>query len=132
MPVMKVSDDLKWGKLVKSWATGGNYLDRPVPPIPTTITDLKRACEQIGLEIEIPEAVTSLVVVQQSENTKVLVLPPKALVEAMETELAQPNASYPIPLFYNKFYGTTLNVPADKVLEFHADRIGDYTIGQCG
>jgi hypothetical protein len=131
MPVMKVTDYAQWGKLVKSWATGTNYLDRPVPPIPTSIADLKKACEQIGVGIEIPEAVTGLVVVQQSENTKVLVLPPKALVEAVAEELAQPDADYPIPLFYDVYYGRTLDVPANKMADFHACRIGDYTINQC-
>ena len=39
---LEISDEILWGKLVKSWATGENYIvrGRPAPPIPRTLADL--------------------------------------------------------------------------------------------
>ena len=72
-----------------------------------------------------------LVVVVSSEEVFMIKLPSKSLVEATEKELGE-GASYPLPKFYDDFYtrfGTPLNIP-DKAskLDFHAGRIGDYSI----
>jgi hypothetical protein len=131
-----VDDDLKWGKLVKSWATGKNYFDinRPAPPLPRTLEDLKQQCADNGITAKIPDVHTGLTVVQSSKEILMIKLPSKALVEVTELEFAQ-GATYPFPKFYDDFYGTygsPLVLPdTQKKLDFHACRIGDYSIRMC-
>lgn len=132
--VVKPSDYVKWGKLVKAWATGdAKYLDgQPVPPVPRSVGEVRQACEDIGLEIEIPVSITGLVVIQQSKNTMVLFLPPKDLIKDAERELER-GGNYDVPLFYNEAYGNRPpNVAEGAKLSFHAGRIGDYSIAMCG
>jgi hypothetical protein len=58
-------------------------------------------------------------------------LPPKAMVEAAEQDM-EAGADYPIPKFYDEFYHTTLELADGKQkLDFHACRIGDYSIRNC-
>lgn len=131
-----VDDDIKWGKLVKSWATGKNYFDttKPAPPLPRTLDELKDQCAANGITVQIPAVHTGLTVVQSSKEILMIKLPSKALVEATELELAQ-GVPYPFPKFYDDFYasyGAPLVLPdAGKKLDFHAARIGDYSIRMC-
>lgn len=131
-----VSDEIAWGKLVKSWATGKSYFDGMAPPpLPRTLQDVRDQCAQIGITVSIPAMHKGLVVVVSSEEVFMIKLPSKSLVEATEKELGE-GASYPLPKFYDDFYtrfGTPLNIP-DKAskLDFHAGRIGDYSIRMCG
>ena len=47
------SDEVKWGKLVKSWATGKNYFGGASPiPLPRTLDELKLQCNEIGLTLK--------------------------------------------------------------------------------
>lgn len=128
---LSVSDYIKWGNLIKSWATGENRIGQPVPPIPRTIDELKQACESIGITITIPEIVTSLAVVQQGPTVKVLVLPPKEMIEAKEADL-KAGVAYPLPPEYSQIIDLPLEIPQARVLDFHALRIGDYTLTNCG
>ena len=134
----KTNDDVKWGKLVKSWATGKNYIDpsKPAPVLPRTLDDLKDQCAAVGLNVTIPAMHTGLVVVQSSKEILMIKLPSKALVEATEAEFEANGAAYPVPKFYDDFYaqfGAPLNLPnKNALLDFHAARIGDYSIRMCG
>ena len=134
----KVDDDIKWGKLVKSWATGTNYLEpaKPAPALPRTLDDLKEQCAKAGITVTIPSMHTGLVVVQSSKEILMIKLPSKALVEATEAEFESPGAAYPVPKFYDDFYtkfGSPLKPPTKAdLLNFHAARIGDYSIRMCG
>jgi hypothetical protein len=130
---MQISDDILWGKLVKSWATGQSYSPVAGPaPVPRTLAELHQQCQAIGLAITFPPAQKGLAVVQYSSDVVVLKLPPKDMVLATEAALGQPGATYPIPAFYDAFYGHQVNVPANRLLDFHAARIGDYSIRNCG
>jgi len=133
MDRIMIGDDLRWGKLVKSWATGKSYLGpgTSAPPVPRTVKDLKDQCKEFGIEITIPASITALAVMQYSGETLALRLPPKSLVEATEKELGKPNSVYPMPPFYDAVYGKTVPPTADK-LDLHACRIGDYVIRNCG
>ena len=133
----KVDDDVKWGKLVKSWATGKNYIDpaKPAPALPRTLDDLKAQCAAVGLAVTIPSMHTGLVVVQSSKEILMIKLPSKALLEATEHEFETAGAAYPDPKFYDDFYtrfGSPLTLPNKAtLLDFHAARIGDYSIRMC-
>lgn len=132
---LQISDDVLWGKLVKSWATGKNYVKPTDPPfaIPRTLDDLLKTAQGIGLTITFPDGMVGLAVVQYSAQTAVVKLPPKDMVEATEATLKQPGAVYPMPAFYSTFYQKPLPAaPADKLLDLHAARIGDYSIRNCG
>lgn len=133
---LEISDDVLWGKLVKSWATGTNYFVEhgPAIPIPRTLTELQAIVSSIpNLQVTFPDGMVGLAVMQYSPQTAVVKLPPKAMVEATEAQLNQPGAVYPMPKFYNTFFGTTLPAMAtDDLLRLHAARIGDYSIRNCG
>ena len=133
MDRIMIGDDLRWGKLVKSWATGKSYLGTgtSAPPIPRTVQELKDQCQPFGIAIKIPPAITGLAVMQYSAETLALRLPPKSLVEGTEAELGQQGSVYPMPAFYDALYSKPVPATANK-LDLHACRIGDYSIRNCG
>ena len=99
---LEISDDVLWGKLVKSWATGKNHIvsSRPAPPIPRTLPELFAQAADIGLRISFPDDMVALQIVQYSPETAVIKLPPKTMVEGTETELEMMDARYPMPQYY--------------------------------
>ena len=132
---LEISDDILWGKLVKSWATGENYIvrGRPAPPIPRTLTELLAQVADIGLRVSFPDGMVGLQIVQYSGQTAVIKLPPKPMVEATEAEFEAPDALYPMPHFYEEFFHAPLpKMDKAKLLDLHAARIGDYSIRNCG
>jgi hypothetical protein len=132
----RVDDDIKWGKLVKSWATGRNYFDqtKPAPALPRTLDELKQQCSAIGLSVTIPALHKGLAIVQYSAEVLAIKLPPKSMVDDAETELGR-GGDYEFPRMYNDFYtryGTPLRLPdLPSKMDFHAARIGEYSIGNC-
>jgi hypothetical protein len=140
-PRFQVSDEIKWGKLVKSWATGSNYMGTgpasdqpsgPPIPLPRTIPELVKLCSDLGITISIPDFHKGLVIIQSSEEIFSIRLPPKSMVEETEADMRAGNA-YVAPKFYDDFYDKQLVLGTmDKRFEFHAARIGDYSIRMCG
>lgn len=132
---LEIDNDILWGKLVKSWATGRNYVhpERDPIAIPRTLDDLMTIASEIGLNIRFPDGMVGLAVIQYSPQTAVVKLPPKAMVEGTEAKLSQPGAVYPMPKFYEDFFGATLPaLSRDELFDLHAARIGDYSIRNCG
>ena len=134
--IVPPGSELKWGLLVKSWATGKNYLAPGQPPIPLphTYEEFKTLCnEKLGLGLERPDWMHAIVFVQPSKAALTIRLPPKEIVEENEQEFAQSTLQYKIPAFYDQFYHAELDVPntLEAKLEFHALRIGDYSISMC-
>ena len=128
-----VNDEVKWGKLIKSFATGRNYLvEGGAPlPIPRTLEELKQLCQDVGLVIKMPDYHKGLVVIQSSEEVFSIRLPPKTMVDEMEAFLKQ-GGNYTVPHFYDAFYAKQLVLAdAEKKLDFHAARIGDYSVRMC-
>jgi hypothetical protein len=128
-----IRNELAWGKLVKSWATGDNYMGPGTtqPTIPRTLEELKKQCEQFDIGLELPSNITGLSVMQYSEETLALRLPPRSLVKKSEDGFKRnPGEAYPIPEFYDKFYGRTLPSTTDP-FDLHACRIGDYVVRNC-
>jgi len=134
---LEIGNDVLWGKLVKSWATGNNYVDpspgAPPIPIPRTLDELLATAYRIGLTITFPDGMVGLAVIQYSPQTVVIKLPPKAMVEETEAKLREPNAKYPMPQFYADFWRVPFPpLLPDQLLNLHAARIGDYSIRNCG
>lgn len=130
-----ISDDILWGKLVKSWATGKNYITptRPAPPVPRTRDELLAQAADVGLQITFPDGMVGLAVIKYSSQTAVIKLPPAEMVNATEDELKQEASVYPLPRFYEDFYRKPLpSLTVQQRLDLHAARIGDYSVRNCG
>lgn len=128
----------RWGKLIKTWATGRSYFADEVPsipieklPVPRSVDEVRSQAALVGAGLVVPQNVKGLAVVQYSPDTLVIRLPPKERIEAMEVKLkAGGSTTYSFPAFYEDFGGRNLSV--DERMEVHACRIGDYTISMCG
>jgi hypothetical protein len=127
-----------WGKLVKSWATGKNYLEgafpEGAPPRPSSdekgLEMLKAQCNRAGVGIKIPAAITTLKIIDSNESTMLIKLPLGQLIKEKEQQYQSDSASYTLPDFYKKVFGNVSPTITD-VLTFQAERIADYTIAQC-
>jgi hypothetical protein len=132
---LEISDDILWGKLVKSWATGDNYIspDRPAPKIPRSLEELLAQAADVGLTISFPDGMVGLAVLEYSPETALVKLPPEGMIRATEAEL-KAGDKYPMPRFYDDFYGRPLPPPKNlkDAMDLHAARIGDYSIRNCG
>jgi len=132
--LIRVDNDVLWGKLVRSWATGVNHVvpGQPAPKPPESLDDLKTQCQRAGIGITIPDFIKGLQLVRMPKDTLMLRIPAKELVEQAERDLKASNAKYPIPLYYDDAYGMSLNVPSpDERVKLQTCRIGDYSISMC-
>jgi len=187
MAMIADKHSLTWGRIVKSWATGLDYLATPpaqqpppagakiagkawaLPPlqpvnfqatvngsavqktIPGVLYLTMQECTALlnkagiptvdpsgNLNITYPPATTDVIIVQGNANTMVLRLPPKAVLQASEQNLLN-GGPYPTPTFYNALYsppnGPVISPAAPTtqagIMDLHANRIGDYTMGLC-
>jgi hypothetical protein len=154
---IKVGDHHVWGKLVKTWATGRNYIDHnateaaPIPtnletpprwPKPTSFKDFADQCIRANVGLFFDDGnktpVTGnedlgFVLLQATSNTSVLRLPAADKIAESEAELA--TIGYPLPDFYERIFGgkiksTEVEAPLQKA-RLHAERVGEYTINTC-
>ena len=129
-----------WGKLVKSWATGRNYFGtafagndpKQAPPHPKTLAELKQQCDWANVGITVDKSVVGLVLVQSDDTTLLVRLPPRALIEEVEESIQKDHKNYPLPSFYNEFWGTGPGLTQGNVMKFHAQSLGNYSVMQCG
>src|SRR4051794_24787852 len=93
-PTRVTRNDLKWGLLVMSWATGESQLGPGVrvPPRPNSIEKLKQICEDLGIVIEIPDTVTKIQFIEMKADTLMVRLPAKAVIEAFRGEIGASTA----------------------------------------
>src|SRR5262249_7901617 len=105
MDPITVNSYLRWGKLIKTWATGRSYFEDDNPqiaidrlPVPRSLDELKAQCQLVRAGVVIPPGVIGLAIVQYSADTLVIRLPPKDRIEAMEQALAG-SGKYPFPGF---------------------------------
>lgn len=129
---VEITNFERWGKLVKTWATGTNRLgDGNDYPIPTSLEQFKQQLTAAQVGATIPERVKAVQFVQANGETLLIRLPPKEGVENSEREL-EAGGNYLLPPFYRRIFGGADPVVADgDKLKFHAERIGDYTISNC-
>ena len=130
---LQITNHERWGKLVKTWSTGKNYLeDDNEYPVPETVEEFKEQLAKAQVFATVPERFKNIQFVTSDQETLLLKLPPKVMIEDSEALLQQPGRSYPIPDFYKRiFNGMDPVVPAADVLRVHAERIGDYTVSVC-
>jgi hypothetical protein len=152
------NDFAAWGKLVKTWATGKNYVDHvmteanPVPtteemppkfPKPKSFGEFVDQCVEahVGLVfadgLDTPVLRTEgmgLIVMQGDEDVFVLRVPPRAILLDHERRVID-GKLYPLPPFYQRIFGVP-SAPGEqdttvKKMTIHAERIGDYTLNTC-
>jgi hypothetical protein len=111
-----------FGEKVKAWAKGAD-------PLPGTVAEFASQLAAANVGAKIPEHLKRIQFVQGDEETLVVRLPARAMVEDSERKLAAAGASYPLPPLYESVFGAKPRI--DDVLAFHAARIADYTIAQC-
>ena len=130
---LQVTNHERWGNLVKTWATGVNYLgDENSYPVPKTMDEFKEQLAKAQVFATVPERFKNIKFVSSDQDTIVVKLPPKAMIEDSESLLNQPGATYPLPPFYKRlFNGLDPVIPEEERLRVHAARIGDYTISLC-
>jgi len=119
----RVSDFKAWGNLIKRWAKGEQAK-------PTSLADFLDQCTAADVGMTMPDHVVDLVVIQKEADTFVLRLPPASEIVESELALETLNA-YPIPPFYNERYHALPDVPKEEMKDFHAQRIGDYSLSLC-
>jgi hypothetical protein len=130
---LQVTNHERWGKLVKTWATGTNYLeDENAYPLPETVDEFKEQLAKAQVFATVPERFKHIKFVAQEQDTITVKLPPKVMIEDSEALLNQPGSTYPLPPFYKRlFNGIDPVIPEAEKFKVHAERIGDYTLSLC-
>jgi hypothetical protein len=136
MPIdpIVVGDDYRWGLLVKSWATGQDYVggdtSKPYPyPRPQTLQEFNDQTAKAGAGVILPRHITSLLMIQGTKELLLIKLPPAEMVK--DSEITLQTQPYTVPPFYSpRAFGNTAPNVLDK-MKFHAERIGDYTVRIC-
>jgi hypothetical protein len=84
---------------------------------------------------DIPATIKDVVIVQGDPTTMVLRLPPKEQLQSTEDDLLN-GAHYTMRPFYWALFGKApaMPYPEDQagLMELHANRIGEYTLNNCG
>lgn len=129
---VRIKDFEKWGKLVKTWATGRNYFDDGNHyPVPLSLNEFNAQLKTAGVEARIPERIKAVQFVQANLETLLIRLPPGDAIRDSEEQFEY-GTSYFLPAFYSRVFGNHQPyIPDADKLKFHAERIGDYTISNC-
>ncbi|MEO9190604.1 MAG: hypothetical protein ABI224_11510 [Acetobacteraceae bacterium] len=123
-----------WGKLVKTWATGDDYVrDGYTYAVPTTLHEFKMQVARAKTGLNVPSRITSLSMIPGDHSTLVIRLPPGEMIKDTEVRLqalgqAKGGSVYPLPDFYGDGW---VGLSMDELMVFHAERIGEYTINNC-
>ena len=87
---LQVTNHERWGNLVKTWATGVNYLgDENSYPVPTSMEEFKEQLAKAQVFATVPERFKNIKFVSSEQDTIVVKLPPKAMIDDSEVA-AQP------------------------------------------
>jgi hypothetical protein len=153
---IKTNNPFEMGKLLKTWATGRNYVDNaqfPIPgpdnglhPRPTTFAEFVNQCTANGVVLTYDDAADTpvsaddemgFVMLQGDTSALVIRLSPKGYIDKSEQDLINsPPGFYNLTQFYKNVLvnstmkPATVDTPLHK-LETHAASIGDYTIRTC-
>lgn len=79
---LQVTNHERWGKLVKTWATGQNYLDDDnTYPLPETMDEFKEQLAKAQVFATVPERFKQIQFVSSDQETILVRLPPKVMIE---------------------------------------------------
>jgi len=150
-----------WGKLVKTWSTGRNYVrhvitdkdpfpttvePKPEFPRPTSFRDFVAQAQAAGVQLFFDDGVNNpdvtgyedlkFEMIDVPTDTHYVKLPHSIRIAESETRLLSSGASYPLPGFYDRIEGgpprpEETSSPIQKA-KLHAERVGEYTINTCG
>jgi hypothetical protein len=123
MDKVEVVNYKAFGEKVKAWTKG-------TAPLPTSIEEFASQLAAANVGAKIPERFKHVKFMQSNEDTLVVRLPCKATLASSEERLARQGGSYPLPSFYEQVFEGKPRI--DDMLDFHAQRIGDYSIANCG
>jgi hypothetical protein len=123
--IFKVSNFENWGNLIKAWARGQE-------PLPRTRAEFEQQCQAKQVGAQFPPEMKTVQFVQCNIETLLVRLPPASMLDAAEADL-KAGGTYDFPDFYSTdaFGGKAASVAPAVALKFNAERIGDYTIGNC-
>ena len=134
MPVERITVGSyeQWGKLVKTWATGRDYVKNGHDYLkrPTTIDELKQQCATAGVDAVVPDHYKYIKYCEGDVDTVVIRLPNPTMIADSEAVLETPGSEYRLPPFYRIVFQNAAPVVQDK-LKLHAERIGDYSMNNC-
>jgi hypothetical protein len=130
---VQIANNERWGRLVKTWATGRNYLeDGNDYPKPTNLEKFKEQLSRAQVGATIPEHLRSFRFAEAGLDTLLVRLPPKEMIEDSEARLMAPGTPYPLAPFYKRvFGGKDPEIAKSEMMKFHAERVGEYTINNC-
>jgi hypothetical protein len=152
---IKTDNPFEMGRLLKTWATGRNYVDNPQFPIPgadngkhprpTSFKEFVDQCTANGVLLTYDDAAGTpvaaadqmgFVMLQGDTSTLVVRLSPKGYIDKSEQVVIN-TAGYALTEFYKDVLvdPTVKPTKVDNELhrmETHAAAIGDYTIRTCG
>jgi hypothetical protein len=120
-----IHDWLTWGQLVKSWATGDDYLATGKScPRPATLDALRAALLTTGAG-SIPDWVVDFDLMDWNE-TKLLIQLPSAEAIRNAEAILRLGKPYPLPAFYRRASQVPPPDDPEARLAFHAMRIGEH------
>src|SRR5258708_8283608 len=127
---LQVTNHERWGLLVKTWATGQNYLDDDnAYPLPSTMDEFKEQLAKAQVFATVPDRFKQIQFVSSDQETILVRLPPKVMIEDSESLLNQPGSTYPLPPFYKRLFKRIDPViPETDKFRLHTNRIGPYTL----
>jgi hypothetical protein len=99
-----------------------------------TVKQFTDRVAKAGVSItNIPQQFQHVVIVQGSHDTMVMRLPPQVMLQSSEDDLLN-GVTYTMRPFYWSLFGTAPDTPAEQagIMELHANRIGEYTLNNCG
>jgi hypothetical protein len=133
MPIERITvgSYYQWGKLVKTWATGKDYVKNGHKyPKPSSIEELKEQCAKAAVDATIPDHYKYIKFAEGDVDTVVIRLPNATMIAESEAKLEAPGSEYGLPPFYRAIFQNAAPVVPDK-LKLHAERIGDYSMNAC-
>jgi hypothetical protein len=120
IPRINVLNYRALGQKMIKWAT-----DRESRP--ETLPEFVREVDGI-IELPLPAWIKGLQFVQSNNETLLIRLPPKEVVEDSLERIAAGTGRYPFPNFYEQFILEEGEHDQQAIFEF---RVGDYTIAHC-
>jgi len=114
---------------------GGGEVTLPFA-VAMTVEQFKTRVIEAGVTItNFPEEYENVVIVQGDRETMVVRLPPREMLQKTEDDLLN-GVNYTMRSFYWALFGTAPNMPKPteqaRIMELHANRIGEYTLNNCG